>query len=188
MDHGIVSVCAGIVTYNPDIDLLRKNVESILPQVEQIVVFDNGSINIEDIKRMLVSYQGSICIGSSKNQGIAYALNRLCEWGVNNQYNWILTLDQDSISPQGLVDNLSKYVDTDVAVIAPNVVYKNNVKAEGIRDNCHCIASRDIGAYNSCLSGCKYCYANRKPDIPKKVIKLHDEKSPLLLGHLKEDD
>lgn len=70
---------------------------------------------------------------------------------------------------------------------AHNVVYKN-VKGTGIRKNCHCIPSRDIGAYNSCLSECKYCYANRKPDIPKKVIKLHDEKSPLLLGHLKEDD
>jgi len=70
---------------------------------------------------------------------------------------------------------------------AHNVVYKN-VKGTGIRENCHCIPSRDIGAYNSCLSECKYCYANRKPDIPKKVIKLHDEKSPLLLGHLKEDD
>lgn len=68
-----------------------------------------------------------------------------------------------------------------------NVVYKN-VKETGIRKNCHCIPSRDIGAYNSCLSECKYCYANRKPDIPKKVIKLHDETSPLLLGHLKEED
>ena len=70
---------------------------------------------------------------------------------------------------------------------AHNVVYKN-VKGTGIRENCHCIPSRDIGAYNSCLSECKYCYANRKPDMPKNVIKLHDEKSPLLLGHLKEDD
>ena len=70
---------------------------------------------------------------------------------------------------------------------AHNVVYKN-VKGTGIRENCHCIPSRDIGAYNSCLSECKYCYANRKPDIPKKVIKLHDETSPLLLGHLKEED
>ena len=70
---------------------------------------------------------------------------------------------------------------------AHNVVYKN-VKASGIRENCRCIPSRDIGAYNSCLSECKYCYANRKPDIPRKVIKLHDEKSPLLLGHLKEGD
>ena len=70
---------------------------------------------------------------------------------------------------------------------AHNVVYKN-VKGTGIRENCHCIPSRDIGAYNSCLSECKYCYANRKPDIPKKVIKMHDEKSPLLLGQLKEND
>ena len=70
---------------------------------------------------------------------------------------------------------------------AHNVVYKN-VKGTGIRENCHCIPSRDIGAYNSCLSECKYCYANRKPEIPKNVIKLHDEKSPLLLGHLKEED
>ena len=70
---------------------------------------------------------------------------------------------------------------------AHNVVYKN-VKGTGIRENCHCIPSRDIGAYNSCLSECKYCYANRKPEIPKNVIKLHDEKSPLLLVHLKEND
>ena len=70
---------------------------------------------------------------------------------------------------------------------AHGVVYKN-VKGSGIRENCHCIPSRDIGAYNSCLSECKYCYANRKPDIPKKVIKLHDEKSSLLLGHLNEGD
>ena len=70
---------------------------------------------------------------------------------------------------------------------AHGVVYKN-VKGTGIRKNCHCIPSRDIGAYNSCLSECKYCYANRKPEIPKNVIKFHDEKSPLLLGHLKEDD
>ena len=70
---------------------------------------------------------------------------------------------------------------------AHNVVYKN-VKGTGIRENCHCIPSRDIGAYNSCLSECKYCYANRKPNIPKKVIKMHDEKSPLLLGQLKEND
>ena len=70
---------------------------------------------------------------------------------------------------------------------AHNVVYKN-VKGTGIRENCCCIPSRDIGAYNSCLSECKYCYANRKPDIPKKVIKMHDDKSPLLLGRLKEND
>ena len=70
---------------------------------------------------------------------------------------------------------------------ANNVEFRD-LKHKGTREGCHCIESRDIGCYDSCLNGCKYCYANRKPDIPKKVIKLHDEKSPLLLGHLKEAD
>jgi DNA repair photolyase len=29
-----------------------------------------------------------------------------------------------------------------------------------MRQGCHCIESRDIGAYDTCLNGCKYCYAN----------------------------
>lgn len=28
------------------------------------------------------------------------------------------------------------------------------------REGCHCIESRNIGAYDTCLNGCKYCYAN----------------------------
>jgi len=78
------------------------------------------------------------------------------------------------------------WINRDPAAVAD--ITSGNVKGTGIRQNCHCIPSRDIGAYNSCLSECKYCYANRKPEIPKNVIKLHYEKSPLLLGHLKEND
>ena len=28
------------------------------------------------------------------------------------------------------------------------------------REGCNCAASVDIGAYNSCMNGCRYCYAN----------------------------
>ena len=31
------------------------------------------------------------------------------------------------------------------------------------RDGCGCVASVDIGAYDSCSHGCLYCYANRSP-------------------------
>lgn len=32
------------------------------------------------------------------------------------------------------------------------------------RDECGCVASRDIGAYDTCPHGCVYCYANASPD------------------------
>lgn len=54
--------------------------------------------------------------------------------------------------------------------------------------NCHCVNMVDVGAYNSCLHGCKYCYANFDS---KKIVsnyKMHDVNSSLLIGHLNLDD
>ena len=62
------------------------------------------------------------------------------------------------------------------------------IKHKGMREGCHCVESRDIGAYDTCLNGCKYCYANKSPQRARDNYRLHDPGSPLLLGHLKEDD
>lgn len=70
---------------------------------------------------------------------------------------------------------------------ANNIKYKN-IKSKPMRKGCHCIPSRDIGAYDTCLNGCKYCYANRRPELAEENIKLHDKHSPLLLGNIKETD
>ena len=70
---------------------------------------------------------------------------------------------------------------------ANNVKYKN-LKPKEMRKGCHCIPSRDIGAYDTCLNGCKYCYANKRPEIAVKNYKLHNENSPILLGNIKETD
>ena len=39
---------------------------------------------------------------------------------------------------------------------------------------CACDYSRDIGAYDTCLHGCKYCYAVSDPSLSRKVHKGHD--------------
>ena len=56
------------------------------------------------------------------------------------------------------------------------------------RKGCGCMPTRDIGAYNTCLNGCRYCYANRDPEVALRNFKLHDPLSPMLLGHPEEGD
>ena len=63
-----------------------------------------------------------------------------------------------------------------------------NLKHKGMREGCHCMESRDIGAYDTCLNGCKYCYANKNPRKAFENYEYHDPASPLLLGHLRPDD
>ena len=63
-----------------------------------------------------------------------------------------------------------------------------DLRHRGLREGCHCIESRDIGAYDTCLNGCKYCYANKSPQKARENYRLHDPASPLLLGYPEADD
>jgi hypothetical protein len=64
----------------------------------------------------------------------------------------------------------------------------NAPKTKGARAECACYLSCDIGAYNTCLHLCRYCYANAEPEIVMRQNKMHDPSSPLLIGHLTDDD
>ncbi len=69
-----------------------------------------------------------------------------------------------------------------------NDIRFRKLKHNGMRSGCHCIESRDIGAYDTCPNGCRYCYANKNPRIAKENYMKHDPRSPILLGSLSEED
>lgn len=57
-----------------------------------------------------------------------------------------------------------------------------------IRKQCNCILGNDIGAYDTCMHLCKYCYANTDAMLVKENVKKHDDNSPFLIGEKRIDD
>lgn len=66
---------------------------------------------------------------------------------------------------------------------------KLNVKKDkNQREACGCLESVEVGAYNTCLNGCKYCYANFNNRKVEEHIKLYNRDSALLCGSISPDD
>jgi len=57
-----------------------------------------------------------------------------------------------------------------------------HLKDPGQRKACGCVASKDIGMYDTCLFGCRYCYATRSFERARINYQKHDPDSPSLLG------
>lgn len=111
-----------IVTYNPDIELLNSNILSVINQLSCIYLVDNASANIDALIDLCLKLDINL-IKFDKNYGVAYALNQGLMIAENENFDYVLTLDQDSISPANLVHELKKSFDLNskFAIIGPQI-------------------------------------------------------------------
>lgn len=61
-------------------------------------------------------------------------------------------------------------------------------KAKSQRPLCNCVESFDIGQYDTCIHGCRYCYANASMEKAQQGFAIHTHEATLLGGKLVGDE
>ena len=187
-------ICAGIVTYNPDLNRLKENINSISKQVKLLIIFDNGSKNIEELQKLCCLYKNIALILSPKNKGIAYALNRIVERAYSENYLWLLTLDQDSVCFENIITDYEKCICTinNASIICSLIKDRNfkyydeiiNTQYTNVKftiTSGACINIKDcfkIGGFDEQLFidwvDSDYCF--RIDKLGKKIVRINKEK------------
>lgn len=94
------NIGAIIVTYNPEIERLEENISAVLEQFHDVLIVDNNSQNIKEIRAVVSKQSAVTIIELDDNMGIAYAQNIGVEYYQNLQNKWVLMLDQDTVIPE----------------------------------------------------------------------------------------
>jgi rhamnosyltransferase len=100
-------ILAVAVTYNPEPALLAQVLGSAMPQVQDLVVVDNGSANARDIRHVVTQVGGQV-IANERNIGIAAAQNQGVARARADGFTHVLLLDQDTVLAPEMVADLTE--------------------------------------------------------------------------------
>jgi len=108
-----VLIGAVIVTYNPQIEVLNGLIANITASVKTVVLSDNGSNNISDIKTLAARFSNITIIELGDNMGIGYAQNRGIEAVFADEaIKGVLLFDHDSQPSPDMVSILGDAYET----------------------------------------------------------------------------
>ena len=100
------SVCCVIIVYNIG-EKIVDCFESIYNQVDKVVLVDNGSdeVTLSALNKLSLKDRVKV-IYNNDNKGIAYALNQGVKYAQKKGYEWILTMDNDSIATTNMINSM----------------------------------------------------------------------------------
>ncbi len=146
------NICAGIVTYKPDLSRLKENIDAIIGQVPALFIVDNGSEHSKKIEDLVSRYNKVTLIKNPHNRGIAKALNQLISVAKEHHYPWMITLDQDSVCYEGLVNQYLEYVDDSIGMLICDIIDRNYTLKSAMSRDLSKVVLEDV---EKCItSGC----------------------------------
>lgn len=124
-----MKLIAAVITYYPDTEDATRNVHQYLPYIDKLIIWINTPVaDAEKYQLHLPPQEEKILyMGTDKNEGIGYALNRVVEYSIQNGYTHLLTMDQDSyfVDFKTYLSTIKKYAEEpDIAIFSPNINLK----------------------------------------------------------------
>lgn len=122
-------VLAIVVTYNPDLSVLKANLKVLVTQKDTVYISDNGSKNIKAIHSLIQDefLKNNVYVKHfNDNVGIATAQNAGLKYAVKNAFEYICFFDQDTLIPKLFLRNMvnefliAKKLHPDIGMLAPN--------------------------------------------------------------------
>ena len=118
-----------VVLYNPT----EENIKHILdyaPIVEHLYVMDNSDVVNEELLALFSAMPNIVIVPMGGNQGIAAALRRGVQYAIDDNADFCLTMDQDSVFPVSAMDDVKKYLTCDdiddYGIIALNAQFERD--------------------------------------------------------------
>lgn len=130
-------ILAGIILFDSDFERLKKCLEALYRQVSKIVLYDNSIVAMDDekIKTLFQSF-GIEYIKSKKNEGMPGALNIIIEVAKKEGFDWVLTMNPDTIVPKDMIEKFKPYfTQKDIAIVCPQVIDKRRKYMEERHNN-----------------------------------------------------
>lgn len=117
----------GILTaYFPQLDELQRNIQSFLPEIDHLIIWENTpgeKSYIQSLYDSLPSDKIEIRT-TGENEYLAQPFNVCAKWAVKNGYTHLLTMDQDSYFAEGhfarYIQLIANFTDSEIAVYGPN--------------------------------------------------------------------
>ena len=92
-----MNIAGVVILYHPDMELLSANIQTYVSGLKQLYVYDNSENKTPGIEEALTKINPSIQYKFyNTNEGIAKRLNQAMDHAALNQYDYLLTMDQDS--------------------------------------------------------------------------------------------
>jgi len=121
------NLAAVTVLFNPD-NLTIENLSSYSSQVDKIYVIDNSEATNKHIVDKIISIKNVEYISNQKNLGIAAALNIGAQKAIEDNYEFLLTMDQDSKASEGMIETLYNIIKTNEQIaIAASEHFNPNI-------------------------------------------------------------